>query len=80
MKVKKWSATGQNRKKNRLKEADGINFDESRLGRVIVTSVTVDAEGEKRIGKKKGYVHHVNSSRIDTDDEDGMMRLSQCTN
>ena len=40
--------------KNRLKESDGVLFGESRLGRVIVTSVNVDAEGEKRIGKKKG--------------------------
>ena len=51
--------------KNRLKESDGISFGESRLGRVVVTSVTVDAEGEKRIGKKKGYLYYVDSTCID---------------
>ena len=58
MKVRKWSATGQQSEKNRLEEANGVTFGESRLGRVIVTSVTVDAEGEKRIGKKKGHTSH----------------------
>jgi spore protease len=39
---------------NRLKEADGIDFSETRQGRIIVTEVKVDDVGEKRIGKKKG--------------------------
>lgn len=63
--------------KKRLKEADGISFGESRLGRVVVTSVTVDAEGEKRIGKKKGSYITLTVPALTTDDEEGMRDLSR---
>ena len=48
--------------KNRLKESDGVSFGEKRLGRVIVTSVKVDAQGEKKIGKKEGNLYYADSS------------------
>ena len=39
---------------DRLKEAKGIEFNETRQGRIVVTEVKVDEVGEKRIGKKRG--------------------------
>lgn len=63
--------------KNRLEEANGVSFGESRLGRVIVTSVTVDAEGEKRIGKKKGSYITLTVPALTPDDHDGMNDLSR---
>ncbi len=39
---------------DRLKEAKGIEFNETRQGRIVVTEVKVDEAGEKRIGKKRG--------------------------
>lgn len=63
--------------KNRLKEEDGISFGESRLGRVVVTSVTVDEEGEKRIGKKKGSYITLTVPALTTDDSEGMDDLAR---
>lgn len=40
--------------KDKLDESKGIIFNESREGRILVTEVKVNEEGEKRIGKRKG--------------------------
>lgn len=40
--------------KNSLEKSEGIKFDESREGAVLVTSIEVDENGEKELGKKKG--------------------------
>ena len=40
--------------KDTLDESEGVIFDESRDGAVLITSIEVDENGEKRIGKKKG--------------------------
>ena len=58
--------------KNTIERSGGISFGESRLGRVVVTSVTVDAEGEKRIGKKKGTYITLTVPALTTDDDEGM--------
>ncbi len=63
--------------KNRLKEAGGVTFGESRLGRVVLTSVTVDAEGEKKIGKKKGSYVTLTVPTLTPDDHEGMNDLSR---
>lgn len=63
--------------KSRLKEAGGVSFGESRLGRVVLTSVKVDAEGEKKIGKKKGTYITLTVPTLTTDDEEGLADLSR---
>ena len=40
--------------KNRLEEAKGIIFNETKLGRIVVTEVKVDEEGKNELGRKKG--------------------------
>ncbi|MBE1554650.1 GPR endopeptidase [Sporosarcina limicola] len=62
--------------KNRLKDAGGVALDESRLGRVILTSVTVDGEGEKTIGKKKGSYITLTIPTLTTDDREGLADMS----
>ncbi|MDW0117404.1 GPR endopeptidase [Sporosarcina thermotolerans] len=58
------------KEKEKLKESEGIQFDETRKGRVILTSVKINAEGEKRIGKKRGtYLTLTNPTLTHTDRE-----------
>jgi spore protease len=63
--------------KNRLKTAEGISFGESRSGRVVLTEVVVDAEGEKRIGKKKGTYVTLTVPALTTEDRDGLAEMSK---
>ena len=63
--------------KNRLKESEGVLFGESRLGRVILTSVTVDAQGEKKIGKKKGTYITLTVPALTADDQEGLTDMSR---
>lgn len=63
--------------KDKLKESKGISFDESRKGRLIVTEVKVDEEGEKRIGKKKGTYVTLTVPTLTTADADELDHLSQ---
>jgi len=65
------------KEKNRLKEADGVLFGETRLGRVILTSVTVDAQGEKKIGKKKGTYITLTVPALTADDQEGLADMSR---
>ncbi|KAA0965420.1 GPR endopeptidase [Sporosarcina sp. ANT_H38] len=63
--------------KNRLKESDGVSFGENRLGRVIVTSVKVDAQGEKKIGKKQGTYITLTVPALTADDREGLADMSR---
>ena len=63
--------------KNTLQETDGVTFEESRDGRVVLTSVTVDAQGEKRIGKKAGAYVTLTVPTLTTEDHDGLAELSR---
>ncbi|MFS0575280.1 GPR endopeptidase [Sporosarcina sp. 179-K 3D1 HS] len=65
------------REKNKLEDARGVEFGESRLGRVVMTTVTVDEEGEKRIGKKKGTYITLTVPALTTEDPEGMADLSR---
>ncbi|CAM3114008.1 GPR endopeptidase [Filibacter tadaridae] len=62
--------------KNKLKEEDGIQFGESRTGRVILTSVKVDAKGAERIGKKEGTYLTLTMPTLHAGDLEGMAELS----
>lgn len=65
------------KEKNRLKESDGVLFGETRLGRVILTSVTVDAQGEKNIGKKKGTYITLTVPALTAEDQEGLADMSR---
>lgn len=65
------------KEKNKLEDTRGVEFGESRLGRVVLTSVTVDEEGEKRIGKKKGSYITLTVPALTTEDAEGMADLSR---
>lgn len=42
--------------KEKLEQSSGIQIEDRNAGRVKITDVLVDAEGEKQIGKKKGNI------------------------
>ncbi|BAQ11503.1 germination protease [Bacillus sp. OxB-1] len=63
--------------KNRLEDTRGVEFGESRLGRVVLTTVKVDEEGEERIGKKKGTYITLTVPALTTEDPEGMEDLSR---
>jgi len=62
--------------KDRLAEAEGIIFDESRRGRIVLTEVKVDEAGEKRIGKKKGTYITLTVPTLTVEDEEEIANLS----
>lgn len=63
--------------KKTLEESEGILFDEKRTGRVIVTSVKIAAEGEERIGKKRGTYLTLTVPTLSPTDLDGLEELSK---
>lgn len=63
--------------KNRLKSEEGIQFKESRIGRVVLTNVTVDSEGAERIGKKKGMYVTLTIPTLTAEDDAGLVELSR---
>lgn len=63
--------------KNRLKSEEGIQFEESRIGRVLLTNVTIDEEGAQRIGKKKGMYVTLTIPTLSVEDNEGFVELSR---
>ena len=62
--------------KDRLAESEGIIFDESRKGRIVLTEVKVDEAGEKRIGKKKGTYITLTVPTLTVEDVEEIANLS----
>lgn len=62
--------------KETLAESKGIIFNESTEGRVRITEVTVDEDGEKQIGKKKGHYITLTVPTLFPNDMDAMTSLS----
>ena len=62
--------------KDRLEEAEGIIFDESKKGRIVLTEVKVDEAGEKRIGKKQGTYITLTVPTLTTEDVEEIAKLS----
>ncbi|MHA6260357.1 GPR endopeptidase [Sporosarcina sp. CAU 1771] len=62
--------------KNRLKSEEGVRFEEERKGRVIITKVTINEEGEKKIGKKQGMYVTLTVPTLTPDDDEGLGELS----
>lgn len=63
--------------KKTLKESEGILFEEKRTGRVIITSVKINAEGEERIGKKAGTYLTLTVPTLFPTDQDGMEEMTE---
>ena len=62
--------------KDRLEEAKGVIFNETRSGRIIVTEVKIDEVGEERIGKKKGNYVTLTIPKLMTGDTEELTQLS----
>ena len=63
--------------KTKLKESTGILFNEERKGRIILTKVSVDEQGEKRIGKKKGTYITLTDPLLNAEDKKGIGNLAK---
>lgn len=63
--------------KSKLKNSEGILFDESRDGAVLITSIEVTEEGEKNIGKKKGKYITLTDLTVSPDDESSFEHLER---
>lgn len=63
--------------KEKLDESAGILFNEEKKGRTILTTVVVDEEGEKRIGKKKGTYITLTDPLLHADDNVGLSKLAK---
>ena len=64
------------KEKQKLKDSEGIQFDEQRKGRVIVTSVKINADGEKKIGKKKGTYLTLTNPTLTHTDREGLAEMA----
>ena len=63
--------------KDKLEDSKGIIFNESKSGRIILTEVKVDEDGEKRIGKKRGTYVTLTVPMLTVEDEEELTNLSQ---
>ena len=63
--------------KDTLEESEGVIFDESRDGAVLITSIEVDENGEKRIGKKKGKYITLTDLTVSPEDEKSFESLER---
>lgn len=62
--------------KERLQTGEGIIFDEIRSGRILLTEVKVNEEGEKKIGKKQGTYVTLTVPTLTTEDYDELQNVS----
>ncbi|MEK4486529.1 GPR endopeptidase [Psychrobacillus sp. FSL H8-0484] len=63
--------------KDTLKESEGIIFEESREGPVLITSIEVNEEGEKKLGKKKGKYITLTDLTVSPDEEQSFQNLEK---
>ena len=63
--------------KNTLKNSEGIFFKESREGAVLITSIEVNEEGEKKLGKKKGKYITLTDLTVSPDNEESFHPLEK---
>ncbi|WP_313891788.1 GPR endopeptidase [Psychrobacillus sp.] len=60
-----------------LEESTGIKFEESRDGAVLITSIEVDENGEKELGKKKGKYITLTDLTVNPNDEESFKQLEK---
>lgn len=63
--------------KDKLKTTSGIEVEEKREGRVVVTKVVVDQQGEKQIGKKRGQYVTLSVPTLNAEDYHGLEQLEK---
>lgn len=63
--------------KDTLKETSGIQIEDQAEGRVKITHVRVNDEGEQRIGKKEGQYVTLSVPTLTVDDKDGFLQLEE---
>ncbi|MEI4769487.1 GPR endopeptidase [Psychrobacillus sp. FJAT-51614] len=63
--------------KETLSDSEGIKFDESRSGAVLITSIEVNEQGEKKIGKKKGKYITLTDLTVNPDVEESFEALEK---
>ncbi|WP_445477840.1 GPR endopeptidase [Lysinibacillus irui] len=63
--------------KEKLEQSSGIQIVDRNAGRVKITDVLVDAEGEKQIGKKEGQYITLSVPTLTLEDQDGFTQLEQ---
>jgi len=61
--------------KDTLEQSSGIQIEDRTAGRVKITDVVVDSEGEKQIGKKEGQYITLSVPTLTLDDHDGFEQL-----
>lgn len=61
--------------KDTLEQSSGIQIEDRTAGRVKITDVLVDSEGEKKIGKKEGQYITLSVPTLTLDDHDGFEQL-----
>jgi len=61
--------------KDTLEQSSGIQIEDRTAGRVKITDVLVDSEGEKQIGKKEGQYITLSVPTLTLDDHDGFEQL-----
>ncbi|WP_040228870.1 GPR endopeptidase [Bhargavaea cecembensis] len=61
--------------KDKLKESSGIDFDEKREGRFIVTQIRVNEQGGEKIGRKAGTYITLTAPGLTADDAEGFAEL-----
>lgn len=61
--------------KEKLEDTSGVKIDDSKYGRVHVTDVKVNEDGENRIGKKQGQYVTISVPTLTVDDKDGFSQL-----
>jgi len=63
--------------KETLEEKRGVQIEDRNTGRVKITDVLVNADGEKQIGKKKGQYITLSVPTLTLDDQDGFEQLEK---
>ncbi len=63
--------------KEKLKQSSGVQIEDRTAGRVKITDVLVDGEGEKQIGKKEGQYITLSVPTLTLEDQDGFIQLEQ---
>lgn len=65
------------KEKDTLYDTPGIQMNEDRNGRVIITHIETDASGAESIGKKEGTYITLSVPTLTVEDEDGFKQLEQ---
>lgn len=63
--------------KETLDQSKGIQFNEFREGRMVITEVLVDAQGEQKIGKRQGTYITLTTPTLQASEKDGLEQMAK---